>query len=99
VGIPVHKTSQADTDLAAAIQYLLARDERAALKFVNDFEDLTKRLALFPELYSRQRRSSAPEWENVRMAVLRRFRYIVFYTYDDEIVIIRRVVHGARNEP
>jgi hypothetical protein len=33
------------------------------------------------------------------MAVLRRFGHLVFYTYEDNIVIIRRVIHGARNEP
>jgi hypothetical protein len=46
-----------------------------------------------------QRRSTKPEWKNVRMAVLQRFGQLVFYTYENNIVIIRRVIHGARNEP
>ena len=99
MGTPVHKTSLAETDLAEAIRYLLERDPGAASKFVGEFEDLARRLARFPELYPRQRRSLAPEWKNVRMAVIRRFRYLVFYTHEDGTVVIRRLVHGARNEP
>ncbi len=46
-----------------------------------------------------QRRTLAAEWRNVRMAVLRHFGYIVFYTYEQDTVIIRRIIHGTRNEP
>jgi plasmid stabilization system protein ParE len=95
----VNKTSQAEADIAGAIIYLLEQNPVAAERFVSDLQNMVRTLARFPELYPRQRRSSKPEWQDVRMAVLRRFGHLVFYTYEDNIVIIRRVIHGARNEP
>ena len=95
----VNKTSLAEADIAGAILYLLERNPEAAEQFVVDLQNLTQRLSRFPELYPLQRRSLKPEWRNVRMAVLRRFGHMVFYTFDNNTVIIRRVIHGARNEP
>ena len=95
----VNKTSQAEADIAAAINHLLERNPRAAERFVFGLHALAIRLNELPELYPLQRRSARPEWQCVRMAVLRRFSYIVFYTYEDNTVIIRRIVHGSRNEP
>jgi plasmid stabilization system protein ParE len=99
VATPVNKTSQAETDIAEAITYLLEQNPDAAEKFISDLQSLSRRLSQFPELYPLQRRSNKPEWRNVRMAVLRRFSHIVFYTSDNQTVVIRRIVHGARNEP
>jgi plasmid stabilization system protein ParE len=95
----VHKTSRAEADIAHAIAYLLERNPGAAERFVDDLQALTRRLEQFPELYPLQRRSSKPEWQNVRMAVLRRFGYIVFYTCEANRVILRRIIHAAQNEP
>ena len=95
----VNKTSQAEADIAGAITYLLGQNTVAAERFVTDLQSLVRRLERFPELYPLQRRSTKPEWKNVRMAVLQRFGQLVFYTYENNIVIIRRVIHGARNEP
>ena len=99
MAVLVNKTSLAEADIAAAITYLLAQNPGAAEKFVSDLQGLVRRLSHFPELYPLQRRSSKSEWQNVRMAVLRRFGHIIFYTYENNTVIIRRVIHGARNEP
>ncbi len=95
----VHKTSRADADIAGAILWLLDKNPDAANKFIDDLETLAVRLSQFPEIYPRQRRSTKPEWQNVRMAVMRRFNYLVFYTYKDNVIVIRRVIHSARNEP
>ena len=95
----VNKTSLAEADIAEAITYLLGQNPRAAEKFISDLQVMVRRLSQFPELYPLQRRSFKPEWQNVRMAVLRRFGHIVFYTFDNNTVVIRRIVHGARNEP
>jgi plasmid stabilization system protein ParE len=99
VAATVHKTSRAEADIAAAITYLLEHNPGAAERFVSDLQLLVARLGRFPELYPVQRRSARPEWRSVRMAVLRRFGHIVFYTYENNIVIIRRIIHAARNEP
>ncbi|MCU0770366.1 MAG: type II toxin-antitoxin system RelE/ParE family toxin [Verrucomicrobia bacterium] len=95
----VHKTSRAEADIAGAITYLAERNPQAAMGFVNDLERLVDTIACFPELFPRQRRSTRPEWRDVRMAVLRRFNHLVFYTFERDTVIIRRVIHAARNEP
>lgn len=94
----VHKTSQAEADIANAIHFLLEKNPVAAELFVSDLERLTMRLRQFPELYPIQRRSAKPEWQHVRMAVMRQFAHIVFYTYENNVVIIRRVVHAACGE-
>jgi plasmid stabilization system protein ParE len=99
VAATVHKTSRAEADIADAITYLLGQNPGAAERFVADLQVLVQRLGRFPELYPFQRRSTKPEWRSVRMAVLRRFGHLVFYTYQDETVVIRRIIHGARNEP
>lgn len=95
----VNKTSRAELDIAEAIEFLLERNPQAAERFVLDLQSLTRTLSRFPELFPLQRRSARPEWQKVRMAVLRRFGHIVFYTYENDTIIIRRVIHGARNEP
>ena len=95
----VNKTSQAEADIAKAITYLLQHNPQAAERFVSELNALVLRLARFPELYPVQRRSSKPEWQNIRMAVLRRFGHIVFYSYEQNFVIIRRIIHGSQNEP
>ena len=95
----VHKTSQADADITGAILWLLEKNPAAANRFIADLEKLAARLSQFPEMYPLQRRSTKPEWQKVRMAVLRRFHYLVFYTHENNIVVIRRIVHSARNEP
>ncbi len=95
----VHKTSRADSDIAGAILWLLDKNPGAANKFIDDLESLVARLSRFPEIYPLQRRSAKPEWQNVRMAVMRRFNYLVFYTYENNLVVIRRVIHSARSEP
>lgn len=96
---PVHKTSPAEADIADCIGYLLERNPVAAERFVAELQTLSRRLAEFPEWYPRQRRSQRPEWQEVRMAVLRRFGHLVFYTFDGNTVVIRRVIHAARNLP
>lgn len=95
----VHKTSRAEADIAEAITYLVERNPKAAEKLVDDLQKLVRRLSGFPEWYPRQQRSTKPEWRNVRMAVLRQFGILVFYTFENNVVVIRRVIHGARNEP
>jgi plasmid stabilization system protein ParE len=97
--MPVRKTSRAEADIAGAITYLAKRNPQAAMAFVSDFERLVDTVARFPELFTRQRRSTRPEWRDVRMAVLRRFGYLVFYTFERDTVVIRRVIHAARNQP
>ena len=97
--VKINKTSAAEADIAEAINYLLANNPDAASRFVSELKSLTRRLRQFPELYPFQRRSSKPEWRQVRMAVLPHFGLLVFYTYEENIVVIRRVIHGARNEP
>ncbi len=74
MAITVNKTSRAELDIADATHYLLERKPRAAERFLLDLRKLARTLSRFPELFPVQRRSIRPEWQNVRIAVLRRFR-------------------------
>jgi plasmid stabilization system protein ParE len=53
----------------------------------------------FPEWFPRQRRTDDPKYSEVRVAVIRRFGYLIFYTYEADAVTILRVQHGSMNEP
>ena len=92
----VNKTSQAEADFAQAVMRLLERDPVLAERFINEFDAAIGRIAAFPEWFPIQHRSLRPELAGLRMGVLRRFGYLILYTYEADTVVVRRVIHGAR---
>jgi plasmid stabilization system protein ParE len=95
----VNKTSEAEADFAQAVMGLLESNPVAAERFIDEFDSAIDRIAEFPEWWPVQRRSTKPELAGLRMAVLRRFGYLIFYSYEKDTVIVRCVIHGAREEP
>ena len=94
----VNKTAEAEADFAQAVMRLLQRNPVAAEQFIDEFDAAIDRIAAFPDWCPVQRRSTRPELAGLRMAVLRRFGYLILYTYEADTVIVRRVLHGAREE-
>ena len=92
----VNKTSEAEADFAQAVMRLLERDPVVAGRFIDEFQAAIDRIAAFPEWCPIQRRSLRPELAGLRMGVLRRFGYLILYTYEADTVVVRRVIHGAR---
>jgi len=95
----LHRTSEAEADFARAVWRLLEYDPRAAERFIEEFDKALDYITEFPEWWPVQRRSAKPELAKIRMFVLRYSRYLILYTYENDTVIIRRVLHGSRNEP
>jgi plasmid stabilization system protein ParE len=92
----VNKTSEAEADFGTAVMRLLDHDAAAAERFIDDFDRAVVLITAFPEWFPFQRRTKRSEWAAVRMFVMQRFGYIILYTYDGDTVVIRRVLHGSR---
>jgi plasmid stabilization system protein ParE len=58
--------------------------------FLSEFVAATGRISALPLAYPVVRRS-------VRRATLRRFPYSVFYTIDDDVVVVAALVHFSRD--
>lgn len=91
------RTSTADEHIRGIAQYLteVSGNPTTALRFVDDLQDATQRLAEFPRL------GSVPRWGALARRgyrMLRVGKYLLFYTIDDnkEQVVIAAVVHGSR---
>ena len=93
------KVSQAEADIAAAINYLGGRNPQAAWEFSLELDKMLNLIGKFPEWFPRQRRTENPEYCDVRFAVVRPFGYLIFYKCDVDAVTILRVQHGSVNEP
>ena len=93
------KVSRAEDDIAAAINHLGGRDPRVAWAFTLELDRMLDLIRKFPEWFPHQRRTPNPKYRDVRMAVVRPFGYLIFYTFAANTVTILRVQHGSQNEP
>ncbi|MGE4059027.1 MAG: type II toxin-antitoxin system RelE/ParE family toxin [Sphingomonadales bacterium] len=84
-------TKQAQNDLDAIFEHILADNPSAALKVAARIEEMAESLLEFPY---RGRPGQTPE---SRELVIPRLPYIVFYSILDDSIVITHVVHGARD--
>jgi plasmid stabilization system protein ParE len=89
----VRLTATALAELAEILDYIAAENPSAAERVAARFDDTVERLARFP--YS----AVATDDPSIRMAVLGRYPYLIFYTVADDEVVIRNIRHGARKRP
>lgn len=91
----VHITRDAESDLVTARRYYAAIDSALGERFLDDFDAVIDRLAVFPD--------GAPPVEGftaLRRTRMRRFPYGVFYTRAGEAeLIVVRVLHTRRDQP
>ena len=86
-------TSLADADAARIIAYLAeAAGDQVAEKYVDEFDEVYRRLERFPDSGSPRTKLGA----SVRLAVA--WPYAILYQYDvtEDTVTILRIVHGRR---
>jgi len=90
-------TESSVTDIEAILDYLKQHSISAANKFIDNFNKKIKTLISFP------RCGAIPKIEKLqqqgyRIMVLR-YRYLLFYKLNekDKVIIIERVLHGARD--
>ena len=82
--------SQADLELAAAIEWYLERNARAAAEFAEAVESLLEAIQRNPHQYQ------AVEGE-IRRAAMRDFPYALIYRVKDSELIIVSCFHTARD--
>jgi len=85
-------TRRAEFDLEEIGDYIARDNPRRAVTFVDEIIDHCQKLLSFPQAA----RLRSEFGQGVRLSVFRR-RYLIFYVVEDEILEIRRIVHGARN--
>ena len=89
----VTRTSLAESDFQAIIDYLLEYSEPAADKFTTDLASRLKIIADQP----RMGRSRDDLGSGVRSTVVG--RYVIFYRYSDDEIVVLRIIHGSRDIP
>ena len=89
----ITRSTLAECDFRAAVEYLLEYSEPAAEKFAND---LTSRLRMVADqpLMGRERDDLG---SGVRSTVVG--RYVIFYRYTSDEMIVLRIIHGSRDIP
>lgn len=82
----------ARADVTAASEYYGEASPEPVEDFIDELDRLLARLAEFPR--------SAQEVEgypSVRRALMRRFPFAVFYTMDEDVLLVLRVIHTSRS--
>jgi plasmid stabilization system protein ParE len=90
VSRPVIIRPEAQTDIQAARDTLDQAQAGLGDRFAARLRDLFERIEAMPELYG-------IVWQDVRVARVRRFRYIVAYVVFPERVEVLAVLHGAQD--
>ena len=90
------KVSYSDTALAEVediFAYIATDSPAAAARVVKAVEAVIERLAIFPLS------AVGTEVRGVRVAPLRRYPYLIFYSIEGDTLFIRNIRHGARRRP
>jgi toxin ParE1/3/4 len=89
--VNVHLTRRAELDLEEIGDYIARDNPRRSVTFIDEILEHCTKLSRFPEAAPLR-----PAFgEGVRVSVFR--RYLILYVVRDDLLEIRRVVHGARN--
>ncbi len=89
----ITRSTLAESDYRAIIEYLLNHSEPAADKFARD---LTSRLRMVAD-QPRMGRVRDDLASGVRSIVVG--RYVIFYRHSDDEIIVIRIIHGSRDIP
>lgn len=80
----------AEADLREIYGDLSALDPKLASHFTDRLQEALEHLEAWPE-------SGGRIWKEIRALRVRKFRYVVYYLLNDEILEVVAVLHGARN--
>ena len=89
----VRFTATALAELDRIAEYIARDNPAAAATVVSRVEQLTGRLAEFPQM------AYATDEDGVRVVPVGRFPYLIFYSVKDHEVIVLHVRHAARLRP
>ena len=83
----------AEKDLTNILEYIKKDNPSAALKLINEIDETISRLEEFPNMGG-IRKDLRLKSLNYRMLIVG--NYLVFYTATNNVVEIRRILHGKR---
>lgn len=89
---PVVTTSSAHRDLIEILNYLGDRSSTAGARFLDRYEAAVELIRTVPTAGHERRDVKS---QGVRFVSF--FRYQIAYTFDGERIVVRRVIHGARD--
>jgi plasmid stabilization system protein ParE len=90
MNLRVRLKPNAATDLADAMAWYDGEQSGLGNEFLNAVDDTLRRIASHPMLY----RECRP---GVRLAVLKRFPYLVFFIPEPEEIVVLACLHNRRN--
>jgi plasmid stabilization system protein ParE len=88
---------EAERDLHQAIERLAADSPELAPAFVDAVEQALHRLAALPQLGRPYFELGDPRLRQLRIWVLRRFGYLIFYRAAEPDLLVERVLHCNRD--
>jgi plasmid stabilization system protein ParE len=83
-------TDRANEELDAAVAWYESKRKGLGFEFLESVEEALKRLMMFPEL-------CAVCYDNFRRCVIKRFPYAIFYTLENQDIVIHAVFNSRRN--
>ena len=88
----LHFTLRALADLEAIADYLFPKSPQGAARVRTAILESLQNLVQFPNIGRRQTA------ENVRKLTIRRYRYVIYYSVNDEAeeIVIITIQHGSR---
>ena len=83
----------AEKDLTEIIEYVQLDSPQSALNLLDEIDNIISKLEDFPNLGKRPK-DARLQYLNYRILIVS--SYLVFYVVKDNIVEIRRIIHGKR---
>lgn len=86
----IRYTDRAKQELDSAFAWYESRRKGLGFEFLESVENSLNRLLMFPELY-------AVCYANFRRCVIKHFPYVIFYTLENQDIVIHAVFNSRRN--
>lgn len=90
MSLPVIVRDAAQEDIREAVEWYERQSPGLGMEFLRCVDDCLSLMSRYPELFPEVHRKS-------RMALLRRFPYLVIYRPTPELISVIAVMHGSRH--
>ncbi len=88
--LKVRFTKEATCEFMDSVQWYESKGKGLGLSFTDEMDSLLERIRLNPDMYPNIA-------ENIRRIQMNKFPYSVFYTIENDFLIILRVFHNKRS--
>jgi len=80
---------EASSEFRESVEWYELRTRELGLRFTNEIDSTIERIRLNPDLYQKI-------VGNIRRIQVNRFPYSVFYTIDNDVLVVLRIFHNKR---